>query len=68
MALMIDRPVIDRPNFRKSCFPAAIVVSSCSKLFLVIKQMLTSTMELSCSDSYIFKVFIQNLNFFIVPL
>ena len=46
MALMIDRPVIDGPNFIKSCFSAEIVVSSCSKLFSVIKQMLTSTMEL----------------------
>ena len=33
VALMIDRPVIDGHNFRKSCFSAEIVVSSCSKLF-----------------------------------
>ena len=46
MALMIDRPEIDGTYFIKSCFSAKIVVSSCSKLFLVIKQMLTSTMEL----------------------
>ena len=38
-------PVIDRHNFIKSCFSADIVLFSCSKLFLMITQMLISRME-----------------------
>ena len=39
-------PVIDRHNFMKSFFSADIIVLSCSKLFLIITQMLISTMVL----------------------
>ena len=42
--------MIDRHNFIKSCFSADIIVLSCSKLFLIITQMLISTMVLSGHD------------------